>query len=206
MRPKPITILPDSSVAKAICFAAEAHQWQYKKGTGIPYVFHPISVGRILMENGCHHHVVTAGILHDVIEDTEVTPEELRMAFNEKVFKYVMAVTEPDKSLPWEERKAAYIEKARTASLRILQIILADKYDNLGHIRDDLASDGPGVWERFSAPPDRIRWYYESLIEIFLQRFKREEDLVLSRKLKAMAEEVFERTGNETKNKKGDNI
>jgi len=191
MRPQPLEGRPGHNITEAILFAAEAHRDQYRKGTIMPYIFHPINVGRILLEHGCLRNVVAAGILHDVIEDTDVTPVELKRSFNEKIFKYVMAVTEPDKTLPWEERKAAYIEKAKTASLRILQVMLADKYDNLRQIRDDLAGAGEAVWERFNAPPHRIRWYYESLIAIFLQRFEREEDVALANKLNTLIKEVY---------------
>lgn len=64
-------------IFEAIEFATKAHAGQYRKGTGIPYITHPLGVSKILIENGCPEHVIVAGILHDTIEDTPVTFEEI---------------------------------------------------------------------------------------------------------------------------------
>ncbi len=190
MRPEYI-IYPNEKITKAITFAAEAHHCQYRKGSDIPYIFHPISVGRILIENDCIETVVIAGILHDVIEDTDTEPKEIKSQFGEKVLKYVLAVSEPNKDDPWESRKRQYIKKAKTASLRILQIMCADKLDNLSQIKRDFDRVGDEVWERFNSSKDQIKWYYSSLIDIFNERFTRHQDIELTQKLEILKEEVF---------------
>lgn len=178
-------------LTEAIIFAADAHHLYLRKDTYIPYIFHAISVGRILCESHCIVDVVKAGILHDVLEDTITTPEELGNAFGKKVLKYVMAVTEFNKEEPWEVRKKAYIETAKTANLRIVQIMCADKLDNISEIAREIETDGDQVWEKFNAPKDRQEWYYKSLVKIFLERFIRKEDIRMAQKLKLKIEEVF---------------
>lgn len=188
----PITVCQYDNITKAITFAAKAHRRQYKKGTNIPYIFHPVNLGRILIENDCIASVVIAGILHDVLEDTNTTPEEIKSGFGKKVLKYVLAGTEPNKDEPWEVRKKQTIEKAKSASIRILQIMRADKYDNISQIQHDLEKEGDVVWERFSVPKQRLYWYYTSLVDIFLNRFTKDQDLELAKKLKIKVEEVFQ--------------
>jgi (p)ppGpp synthase/HD superfamily hydrolase len=178
-------------LTEAIIFAADAHHLYLRKDTDIPYIFHAISVGRILCESHCIVDVVKAGILHDVLEDTITTPEEVGMAFGKKVLKYVMAVTEFNKEEPWEVRKKAYIETAKTANLRIVQIMCADKLDNISEIAREIETDGDEVWEKFNAPKNKQEWYYKSLVKIFLERFIRKEDIRIAQKLKLKIEEVF---------------
>src|SRR5665647_24789 len=72
-------------VFKAIKFVADAHQGQYRKGTNIPYISHLMNVMKILCENGCDKEIITAGILHDVVEDTSVTIEQVERLFGKRV-------------------------------------------------------------------------------------------------------------------------
>jgi len=65
-------------ISQAIEFAAGAHRGQYRKGSKIPYNIHPLNVGKILIEHGCFDEVVIAGILHDTVEDTPVTLDNIR--------------------------------------------------------------------------------------------------------------------------------
>ena len=68
-------------INQALEFAAQAHLKQIRKGTDIPYITHPYAVGMILARSGCPESVVIAGILHDTVEDTDVTLESIRCAF-----------------------------------------------------------------------------------------------------------------------------
>ena len=70
-----------NQIEEAIEVAAEAHQGQYRKGTDTPYITHPYAVGLILMEAGCTEAVIIAGILHDTVEDTDLTLEFIRERF-----------------------------------------------------------------------------------------------------------------------------
>nr|WP_316046713.1 HD domain-containing protein [Planococcus glaciei] len=89
----------------AIGFAAFKHTGQVRKGTSIPYISHPFAVGMMLQQAGESEEVIAAGILHDTLEDTATTEEEIRTVFGEQVLLLVKAASEPDKSRPWEDRK-----------------------------------------------------------------------------------------------------
>ena len=72
-------------IFRAIKFAADAHEGHYRKGTNIPYISHLMNVMKILCENNCSDEVVVAGILHDVVEDTPITIEQVERKFGKTV-------------------------------------------------------------------------------------------------------------------------
>lgn len=120
-------------IHRALDFAAQAHEGQYRKNRSerIPYISHPAMVARLLERAGFDEEVVAAGALHDVLEDTAVTRDELIAAFGKRVTAIVDFVTEQDKSLPWEVRKARYQEQLEEAPLEALALSCADKIHNL---------------------------------------------------------------------------
>jgi len=97
-------------IFKAIEFAAKAHAGQYRKGTRVPYLVHPLNVAKILIDSGCSDVVAVAGILHDTVEDTPITLDEIRKHFGQAVAELVAGASEPDKSDTWENRKKHTIE------------------------------------------------------------------------------------------------
>src|SRR3989338_2085111 len=92
-------------IQKAIRFAITAHDGQTRKGKDIPYITHPLTVALILSQVGASEDVIVAGILHDVVEDSDVELDDVQEQFGEPVADLVKAVTEEDKGLPWETRK-----------------------------------------------------------------------------------------------------
>ena len=86
----------------AIEVAARAHRDQLRKGTDVPYITHPYGVGLMLARAGYDEEVIAAGILHDTVEDTDVTPEQVRETFGARVADIVRGRSEQDKDLPWE--------------------------------------------------------------------------------------------------------
>lgn len=78
---------------KALIFAAKAHHGQYRKGSGLPYIVHPIAVAALAHERGWPEHVVVACLLHDTVEDTATTIEDIRTEFGDKVARIVEALT-----------------------------------------------------------------------------------------------------------------
>lgn len=88
-------------IHEAIEFAAIKHRNQTRKSTDIPYIVHPMEVMQILTANGCDEKTIVAGILHDTLEDTATTHEELSEHFGEDVADIVGGVTE-DKSKSWK--------------------------------------------------------------------------------------------------------
>ena len=157
-------------VFEAIEFAARAHAGQLRKGTRLPYIIHPLAVARILIEADQPDETVVAGLLHDTIEDTPVTREEIHDRFGAGVADLVAAVSEPDRSLAWEERKRGTLETIRSGPEAAVWIELADKLDNARSLRADHARLGDRVWERFRRPKSEQRWYYESLREALAAR------------------------------------
>src|SRR5690242_18855975 len=91
----------------ALEFAVKAHArvQQERKGTDFPYVAHPIRVAEILDRFGLDDDVIVAGFLHDTIEDAGITAKEIGERFDSPVADLVVAASEPDKSLPWKQRK-----------------------------------------------------------------------------------------------------
>lgn len=131
-------------ILKAAQFAAEKHRDQRRKDADAsPYINHPIALANVLANEGgvTDAEVLCAALLHDTIEDTETTADELRALFGDAITAIVLEVTD-DKSLPKEERKRLQIEHAPHASPKAKQVKLADKVCNL---RDILASP-PADW------------------------------------------------------------
>lgn len=121
-------------VLKAADFAARAHRKQRRKDEeATPYVNHVIEVAYLLAQAGCEPEVVAAGLLHDTIEDTGVTYEELAGEFGSRIADLVASVTD-DKSLPKLVRKEKQVEHARAASADVGAIKTADKTSNLRSI------------------------------------------------------------------------
>jgi GTP diphosphokinase / guanosine-3',5'-bis(diphosphate) 3'-diphosphatase len=121
---------------QAISFSAKKHRYQTRKGVdGEPYINHPIEVANILANTGkvTDFNILTAAVLHDTVEDTETTAEELTELFGEKVCSIVMEVTD-DKSLPKHERKLLQIEHSPHISPEAKQVKLADKISNVSDV------------------------------------------------------------------------
>ncbi len=159
-------------VNKAVVFAIRAHGAQLRKGTDIPYVSHPLSVGLILARNGASEDMVAAGILHDCLEDTAVTFDELRNEFNADIAGLVRGCSEPDRKDTWKNRKTHKIEHLKTAPDEVCVISCADKLHNLLSIINDYKAQGENVWKRFNADKNDQVWYYSSLAEVLKRRQK----------------------------------
>jgi (p)ppGpp synthase/HD superfamily hydrolase len=120
-------------ILKALHFAANKHRDQRRKGLeASPYINHPIEVAELLARvGGVTDPIILQGAaLHDTIEDTKTTPEELEAAFGPEVRRVVEEVTD-DKRLPKTERKRLQIDHAPHLSERAKQIKIADKISNV---------------------------------------------------------------------------
>jgi guanosine-3',5'-bis(diphosphate) 3'-pyrophosphohydrolase len=133
-----------TTLIQAINFAAKKHRNQKRKGAdGEPYINHPLEVLGLLTSVGKieDFNVLIAAVLHDTIEDTETTEEEIKELFGAKVCKMVLELTD-DKSLPKAERKQLQIEHAPHISIGAKQIKLSDKISNIR----DILENPPGGW------------------------------------------------------------
>jgi len=143
-----------TAIFDALRFAAVRHSRQRRKDVdGTPYINHPIAVVDTLWRVGGIRHVPTlvAGILHDTVEDTGTTAEELRLLFGEEVTGIVLEVTD-DKRLPKTERKRLQVEGAPHKSIPAKCIKLADKICNVR----DVTHNPPPQWS-----PERRREYFD---------------------------------------------
>ena len=131
-------------IFKALEFAARKHRDQRRKDAdATPYINHPIEVARVLVDSAgiTDPEVICAALLHDTIEDTETTTEELKALFGDRITGIVMEVSD-DKNLPKEERKRLQVEHAATASEAARLVKLADKICNLR----DISNSPPAGW------------------------------------------------------------
>ncbi|MDR1482825.1 MAG: HD domain-containing protein [Synergistaceae bacterium] len=166
-------MLDHGQIFNAIDFAVEAHRGQFRKGVRAPYVFHPLNVGRLLMESGLGIEYAVAGILHDTIEDTETTAEEIAERFGPDVLELVNAATEKNRDSSWKERKLATLRELSLLDVRFLYVPCADKLDNMYASNNQLRLFGSSFWDHFRAPASEQRWYYSSLSSLFLRRLER---------------------------------
>ncbi|MBQ4068159.1 MAG: bifunctional (p)ppGpp synthetase/guanosine-3',5'-bis(diphosphate) 3'-pyrophosphohydrolase [Lachnospiraceae bacterium] len=154
----------NSRVEMAIRFAMDCHHGQTRKGTDIPFIVHPLEVMNILYGMKADANLVIAGLLHDVVEDTDTTIEEIRATFGDDVAGLVGGHTE-DKSKTWEERKETEIRDTLLAPLRLKMLVLADKLANMRSIKKDYTKLGNALWERFNAGLRQQAWYYGEMTE-----------------------------------------
>lgn len=162
----------------AVRLAATAHATQVRKGSGIPYISHPLGVASLVIEFGGDEEQAIAGLLHDVIEDGGPQfVEPIREGFGERVLAMVEACTDgvPDangKKAPWKERKEEYLAHLGDCSEDALLVSAADKLYNARAILDDLLdpSVGAAVFDRFTASKADTLWYYGKLADIFSER------------------------------------
>ncbi|SIQ01123.1 HD domain-containing protein [Halanaerobium kushneri] len=178
-------------VARAMEYAAQAHRGDTRKGGEVPYIVHPFEVAMILKENAFEDKIVAAGLLHDLLEDTEVGIGELRDEFGEEILELVLSASEKlegrDKR-SWNKRKENTINYLEEDADFINKVIAcADKLSNARSILRDLKTESGDFWQRFSAPKDKQKWYYESLV----YSLKELDGLKMYTEFKSVVAEIF---------------
>jgi guanosine-3',5'-bis(diphosphate) 3'-pyrophosphohydrolase len=165
-------------VLRASAFAAHKHRNQRRKDVhASPYINHPLTLANLLANEGGVADAVTlcAALLHDTVEDTDTTADELQREFGADVCGVVLEVTD-DRALPKADRKRLQIEHAAVISDRAKLVKLADKISNLR----DVATSPPAGWplerrrEYFDwakAVVDRLRGVHPGLEAIFDEAF-----------------------------------
>ena len=175
---------------KAKLFVINAHWGQIRKGEpDKPMIMHPFSVGKVLEEYGYDDNVVVAGYLHDVIEDTKYTFDDIKEEFGEDVAHLVKGASEPDKSLSWEERKQHTISETKKLSLRNKVIICADKIDNLEDLMIKFQKSGQRDFSPFKRGEEQQKWYYTSVYESLVAY--EDEELPIFKRLRNVLDVVF---------------
>lgn len=161
-------------IQKAIDLANKAHSGQMRKGSNVPYILHPMEATTIVhsiikqMNNFYDEELLTATMLHDILEDTETTEEYLMKEFPERVVYLVKSQSE-NKEKSWKERKQHtidYLNNTQDWSVKI--ICLADKLSNIRDIARDYKQLDEVLWERFNEKrKSEHGWYYKSLLASF---------------------------------------
>ncbi|HEX2392975.1 MAG TPA: HD domain-containing protein [Solirubrobacterales bacterium] len=129
-------------VRQALRTAHAAHAGQIRNGSGgMPYVEHPRGVAEMLCAEGFGEEVVAAGLLHDVVEDSELTVEDLRRDFGDRVSGLVGALSDDESIEPYRERKVEHRERVAAAGREALAIYAADKLFNVRSLRGALAGE-----------------------------------------------------------------
>ena len=152
----------DGMLEDAIAYAAACHKGAVRKGTDRPYILHPVEALQILSSMGADRNLLIAGILHDVLEDTDATLRDITDRFGPDVAALVNSHTE-DKRQIWYMRKLHTIHKLPAENIRSKMLTLADKLSNLRSLWRDYQTVGEALWSRFNAPKHMQAWYYSKV-------------------------------------------
>ena len=158
-----------SLLDRAIIYAVRAHAGTERRGKGFPYIVHPMEAMAIVATLTADQELLAAAALHDVVEDTALTVEDIRAEFGDRIAglveaesdKFVEGVSESDS---WRTRKQAAIDRLAEAPLEVKMIAMGDKLSNMRAIARDYALQGDGLWNLFHVK-DRAshEWHYRGL-------------------------------------------
>lgn len=173
----------------AIYFATKAHNGQKRKSDkDVDMIFHPFTVGMMLQRSGASEEAVIAGILHDVVEDTRYTINDIKEEFGDDIAKVVLEVSEK-KELPWDERKQEAIDRIKIASIDGKLVECADKISNLETMYNLYVEQGDDIWKSFKRPKEKQKWYYTEMYKAVIENTN--EDNILFDRLKKILEKLF---------------
>ncbi|MBP5466637.1 MAG: bifunctional (p)ppGpp synthetase/guanosine-3',5'-bis(diphosphate) 3'-pyrophosphohydrolase [Clostridia bacterium] len=157
---------------KALKFAIDAHKGQVRKLSRAPYILHPMEVGVIVGSLTDDEDTIAAAVLHDVVEDTDRTIDEIREKFGDRVSELVMYETEnkyghiaPD--LTWKRRKEdTLLHLNETDDVCVKIMWLGDKLSNMRSLLRDYMKDGDNIWQFFNQKDKREqKWYYSAVAD-----------------------------------------
>ena len=156
---------------RAIVFAVRAHAGTERRCKGFPYIVHPLEAVGIVATMTSDQELLAAAALHDVVEDTDITLEQIRDEFGERIAALVAAET--DELYPkvhdvesWRKRKQAAIDRLASASLDAKMVALGDKLSNMRAIARDYAVQGDELWNRFRSKDRKDHeWHYRGLAD-----------------------------------------
>ena len=151
---------------KALKFATDAHSGTERRGKGFPYIIHPMEAVAIVATITSDPELLAAAVLHDTVEDTDVTDEDIRNEFGDRVATLVQHETaQIPHGAPWRTRKQSQADLIASAPRDSKIVALGDKLSNLRTIAHDYELIGDELWKRFSAPNGKedIAWYYRTL-------------------------------------------
>jgi guanosine-3',5'-bis(diphosphate) 3'-pyrophosphohydrolase len=163
------TVMMTLRLERAMRWAAQSHHGQTRRNSQTPYFEHVAAVALVLVGAGFDEDVVIAGLLHDLVEDTAVTLDDVTTRFGTAVAELVRHCSEvkidaAGKKRPWIDRKRDHLAALALAPFEARAIILADKLHNLISIELDIEENRP-VWSEFHAERSQVIWYYHTTID-----------------------------------------
>ena len=157
-------------VSEAIVFAVKAHDGMRRKKSEAPYILHPMEAAVIVGSMTDDQNLIAAAVLHDVVEDADVTLEEVEEKFGKRVRELVESETEDKRAdLPptdtWRIRKEESLAFLKnTSDIDVLMVWLGDKLANMRSIYRDWKVEGDAMWQRFNQKDVKAQaWYYTSI-------------------------------------------
>ena len=156
-----------SLLDRAILFAVRAHAGTERRGKGFPYIVHPMEAMAIASTMTADQEILAAAALHDVVEDTEMTLEDLRKEFGDRIARLVDTESDrTDPSLDWRARKEESLRRLKGASYEEKIVALGDKLSNMRAIARDYSSLGEVFWDRFRIKEKSVHgWRYHALLD-----------------------------------------
>lgn len=155
---------------KALCFAAKKHEGQIRKMSNSPYILHPTEVASIVATMTDDREILAAAVLHDTVEDTDTTLEEIRENFGKRVALHVMTETEEKRedkppAETWELRKEeTLIILGSTREIGVKMMWLGDKLSNMRSFAREYRKRGDALWQDLNQKdPARQCWYYTTI-------------------------------------------
>ena len=177
---------------EAIAYVVVHHSEGLRKGTTMPYIVHPLEVMHILEVMTGDKHLMAAGVLHDVVEDTDATIEDIRVKFGEDVAALVTGHTEQNKEDSWEKRKKEALTNLAQADVREQMLVLADKLANMRAIARDYDKYGDVLWRRFKRGKKEQSWYYHAAIKAMNALEFHSEAKEFYKELKNITDHIFD--------------
>ncbi len=158
---------------EAVIYATIMHQGKVRKFGNIPYILHPIEVAQILSTLTSDEEIITAGVLHDIVEDTDGTLVEIRKRFGERVAALVESESEPkypdeDRAATWKKRKENSLLKLKNSTDSGVKMLwLADKLANIRSLSGIYSESGETVWQGLNQKDSSLqKWYYKTVAEL----------------------------------------
>lgn len=175
----------------AIDYANKMHAGDTRKGTDMPYIVHPLEVMHNLYLMQASKILMAAGVLHDVVEDTDATISDIEKEFGPVIAKLVNSHTEQHKEWPWEKRKIKAMKEEQTLPKEMQMLALADKLANIRAMHHDYKVYGDELWKRFNRGKDQQSWYYHSSVNVLKKLANYPEIAPSYEEFKTLVEEVF---------------
>ena len=156
---------------RAIVFAVKAHGGTERRGKGFPYIVHPMEAMAIVATLTSDQELLAAAALHDTVEDTSVTLEDIRKEFGDRVAGLVDAESDVEvegesDEQSWHYRKQVAMNRLASASQDVKMVAMGDKLSNMRAIARDYEVQGDALWDLFHIRDRRSHeWHYRGLAE-----------------------------------------